>query len=242
VIRIDRGPEPADLAMTRQAQLQTVSAASSLLTDKHREAYRAWKHVLAERQRRKYCYCERIMTRSYNDVEHYRPSSRYWWLAWTWENLLFACAQCNRSGKNDAFPMAPGSVALQFGELPPGAEQPLMLDPAADDPRRHIRFVKANGNWLPIGLDERGRQTLRVLRFDDDYHDHVQRHAQDVITSVGAVLDAAAVAVPDPGLITTLWRRTTNLWLAPEQAFLALTEDVLRHEFPSFPEPPAPQR
>jgi uncharacterized protein (TIGR02646 family) len=241
VIRIDRGAEPIGLPATRQAQLTTVSAAKPERTDSHRAAYRAFKGVLAERQRKKCCYCERIVTASYNDVEHYRPFSHYWWLAWTWENLLFACAPCNRSGKNDAFPLATGSIALRFGELPPGAERPLMLDPASDDPRRHIRFLRVNGKWRPIGEDERGRETLRVLRFDDEYDDRVQRRVRAVMEWVGAVRDAVHARPPDLERIGGLWRRMTACLLDHDQEFLALTEDVLRHEFRSFPDPPEPE-
>lgn len=241
MIRFDRGPEPLALPATRQTQLKTVSADKPVRTASHRDAYSAFKGVLAERQRKKCCYCERIVTASFNDVEHYRPFSRYWWLAWTWENLLFACAPCNRSGKNDAFPLAPGSTALQFGELPPGAELPLMLDPVTDDPRRHIRFLKVNGKWRPVGEDERGRETLRVLRFDDEYEDRVQRRVRDVMGWVDAVRDTIHASPPDPDRVGLLWRRMTTCLLDHDQEFLALTEDVLRHEFPSFPEPPGPE-
>jgi uncharacterized protein (TIGR02646 family) len=241
VIRIDRGPEPTALSAAREEQLKTVSAVKPTRTDSHREAYSAFKYVLAERQRKKCCYCERIVTASFNDVEHYRPFSHYWWLAWTWENLLFACAPCNRSGKNDAFPLATGSTPLQFGELPPGAERPLMLDPATDDPRRHIRFLRVNGKWHPIGEDERGRETLRVLRFDDEYDDRVQRRVRDVMGWVGAVRDAIRASPRNPERITVLWRRMTACLLDADQEFLALTEDVLRGEFRSFPDAPEPE-
>ena len=238
MIRIDRGPEPTGLSAMRQAQLITVSAAKPERTDSHRAAYCAFKDVLAERQRKKCCYCERIITASFNDVEHYRPFSQYWWLAWTWENLLFACAPCNRSGKNDAFPLAAGSITLQVGELPPGAERPLMLDPATDDPRRHIRFLQVNGKWRPIGEDERGRETLRVLRFDDEYDDRVQRRVRVVMEWVGAVRDAIHTKSADSARIADLWRRMTACLLDDDQELRALTEDVLRHEFESFPDPP----
>lgn len=241
MIRIDRGPEPAALPATRQEQLKTLSAAKPTRTDSHREAYRAFKDVLAARQRKKCCYCERIVTSSFNDVEHYRPFSQYWWLAWTWENLLFACTPCNRSGKNDAFPLATGSTALQFGELPPGRERPLMVDPAADDPRSHIRFLRVNSKWRPIGEDERGRETLCVLRFDDEYEDRVQRRVRVVMKWIGAMRDAIGATPAHPERIADLWQHMTTCLLDPDQEFLALTEDVLRHEFPSFPDPPKPE-
>jgi len=40
------------------------------------------------------------------DVEHYRPKSIYWWLAYTYDNYLFACQICNQIYKSDTFPIS----------------------------------------------------------------------------------------------------------------------------------------
>lgn len=42
----------------------------------------------------------------HGDVEHYRPKSVYWWLAYTYDNFLFACQLCNQIYKGDNFPCA----------------------------------------------------------------------------------------------------------------------------------------
>ncbi|MFN0202492.1 MAG: hypothetical protein ACKVTZ_13285 [Bacteroidia bacterium] len=41
---------------------------------------------------------------SFADVEHYRPKSSYWWLAYCYDNYLYVCEICNRTYKNDDFP------------------------------------------------------------------------------------------------------------------------------------------
>ena len=233
MIRIDRGPEPAALATRRTTQLKTVGASKPARTDAHRTAYTSVKKELAIAQHRKCCYCERIETQDFNDVEHYRPFARYWWLAWTWENLLFACATCNRSGKKAAFPLEDGSAALVFGQQPPGAERPLLVDPAAEDPRQHIGFECVNGKWLPIGRTPRGRKTLEILAFDDDYHDDVRRHVQATMERVRAWRLNAATSTP----AAAMWEDLILTLLAPSRAFGALTEDVLRHELPGFRDP-----
>lgn len=33
------------------------------------------------------------------EVEHYRPKSHYHWLAYSWDNLLYACTKCNKAKK-----------------------------------------------------------------------------------------------------------------------------------------------
>ena len=35
-------------------------------------------------------------------IEHYRPKSKYYWLAFSWDNLLLCCRGCNKN-KDDAF-------------------------------------------------------------------------------------------------------------------------------------------
>lgn len=41
----------------------------------------------------KCAYCENTVEMYH--VEHYRPKSRYYWLAFSWDNLLLACGYCN---------------------------------------------------------------------------------------------------------------------------------------------------
>jgi uncharacterized protein (TIGR02646 family) len=55
----------------------------------------------------KCAYCEAPTdTVAHGDVEHFRPKSTYWWLAYCWDNWLFACQICNQSYKRDQFPVA----------------------------------------------------------------------------------------------------------------------------------------
>ena len=41
-------------------------------------------------------FCEKDVTDHTPHVEHYRPKAKYWWLAYSWDNLLLACEECNR--------------------------------------------------------------------------------------------------------------------------------------------------
>lgn len=54
----------------------------------------------------KCAYCEATTNVvAHGDVEHYRPKSIYWWLAYTYDNYLFACQICNQVYKSDHFPI-----------------------------------------------------------------------------------------------------------------------------------------
>lgn len=117
--------------------------------------YQVVRDDLRHAQHLKCCYCEKMEESYSNDVEHYRPKLKadrrpgsnetygYWWLAFTWTNLLFACSSCNRSEKRTQFPLKKGSIPLRPEQSPSGDEVPLILDPAdaKENPVAHIEFV-----------------------------------------------------------------------------------------------------
>jgi hypothetical protein len=52
----------------------------------------------------KCAYCETpTKVVDYGDVEHFRPKSKYWWLAYSYENYLVSCAICNQKYKSNEF-------------------------------------------------------------------------------------------------------------------------------------------
>lgn len=155
MIKINRGVEPEILQSTRGAQLPILRGLGRAPSSKQIVGYTVCGENLWRAQHYKCCYCESKVPKSYNDVEHYRPKAEadrkpgshdvygYWWLAFNWENLLFACPGCNRSGKNSRFPLAAGSTALKAEEFPPGNEKPLLIDPSTTNPMEHIKYVRS---------------------------------------------------------------------------------------------------
>jgi hypothetical protein len=66
----------------------------------------------------KCAYCEtNFRTVSFGDVEHYRPKSLYWWLAYCLENYLASCQICNQAMKRDAFPRQSGAKTMPAPKL-----------------------------------------------------------------------------------------------------------------------------
>jgi hypothetical protein len=84
------------------------------MIDKH--AFKAiyWKTSKSQLKREsanKCAYCEaNTSVVAHGDVEHFRPKSEYWWLAYTYDNYLFACQICNQTYKSDNFPI----TAIKF--------------------------------------------------------------------------------------------------------------------------------
>ena len=60
----------------------------------------------------KCAYCEApTAVVAFGDVEHYRPKSTYWWLAYCYDNYLASCQLCNQKFKKAKFPL--GNNALR---------------------------------------------------------------------------------------------------------------------------------
>lgn len=73
------------------------------------------KDQLFEESHNKCAYCEtEIAAGTFGQVEHYRPKSQYWWLAYTIDNYVVSCDICNNR-KRDGFetqkvPVSPGPL------------------------------------------------------------------------------------------------------------------------------------
>jgi hypothetical protein len=68
--------------------------------------WKAAKAQLKAESNNKCAYCEApVAAVAHGDVEHFRPKSVYWWLAYCYDNYLFACQVCNQSYKGDEFPV-----------------------------------------------------------------------------------------------------------------------------------------
>ena len=71
------------------------------------------KDNLIEESLRKCGYCEsKFTTTSFGDVEHFRPKSKYWWLAYEYFNYIAACAICNRKFKKANFKIKSGALSV----------------------------------------------------------------------------------------------------------------------------------
>lgn len=60
----------------------------------------------------KCAYCESPTgVVAHGDVEHFRPKSVYWWLAYCYDNYLYSCQICNQSHKGNKFPVSANLLA-----------------------------------------------------------------------------------------------------------------------------------
>ncbi|OJT16818.1 hypothetical protein BO221_47805 [Archangium sp. Cb G35] len=138
-------------------------------------AHETVKQALLEAQHGKCAFCEsKVAHISYGDVEHFRPKAGwrqredeplsrpgYYWLAYEWSNLLLACTLCNQQFKKNLFPLQTPARRARSHKEDVTAEDPLLLDPAVDDPESFISFREE----VPYAVDgnARGEATIRAL-------------------------------------------------------------------------------
>ncbi len=145
--------------------------------------YRTYKikavvEALKHCQHNKCCFSEAYFVGDLPPVEHYRPKGRidewpwrkggsltpgYYWLAYSWENLLLCKPLPNTSKKRNFFPLVDSTKRMK-SHHDADAEEPILINPSKEDPRCHIRFR----GWEIEGRTFRGRQTIKILGLRDE--------------------------------------------------------------------------
>jgi hypothetical protein len=133
------------------------------------------KNGLITAQLGKCAFCEsQVRHIAHGDVEHYRPKGGvrqndagpleqpgYFWLAYAWENLFFACQLCNQSFKKNLFPLADPTRRARSHLDDLAAEGPMLIHPADDEPGALIGFREEVA--FPIDDDPRARISIEVV-------------------------------------------------------------------------------
>lgn len=258
MILIRRGTEPEELPTIRADELGRVEVIRQTGrfpdSDDFGNEYKIVREELRSRQHFKCCYCEKFDEIKYTTVEHVRPKAKakrsrgrvelgYWWLAWSWENLLFCCEQCN-GHKGIWFPIRGDDQPPHFGRpltersIPPGHEKPILLDPTQDDGIAHIQFRPVSGRWVPQPRagSIRGYETILRAQLDRssllELYDVVVTGLDDSITRITEAMTQAGQ--PPSRHVSDIWREVMRRQLRPSAPLVALHYDVLDHRFPKM--------
>lgn len=148
---IDRSSVPAP----KNLQGQTAPVSEDDISDSiygHADV----KKALTDLQKGICCYCEsHYDVTGYGEVEHFRPKGGwkqdkedkklhhpgYYWLAYKWENLMYACKKCNLTYKKNFFPLEEPDKRFKEDTLDISLEKPLLINPYEEQhPENHLTF------------------------------------------------------------------------------------------------------
>lgn len=140
---------PSPAKTTHDVRRKVVKKGAYIDSDRYKQ--RDTKDNLKEIYKNKCAYCEQIIEQFH--VEHYRPKSIYYWLAFSWDNLLVACPTCNQY-KDDHFELSGTKANLkitkqlikQINSISyhyNASELPKMVNPEITDPSGKISFEKS---------------------------------------------------------------------------------------------------
>ena len=117
-------------------------------------------------------YCEKKLLDASKPIEHYRPKrGGYYWLAYSWDNLLLSCAECN-TAKGNKFPIKKTKVNYNnedfkdihtLGKSYDEIEEPYLINPEKDDIMDKLRFDKKGMIYTD---DERVQKTIDTCTLD----------------------------------------------------------------------------
>lgn len=173
---------PNSISTTHERRMEVINR-KEYFTDSYNSSYKAddIKEKLNKIYYSKCAYCEQKVEQIH--VEHYRPkkekgedSYAYYWLAFSWDNLLFACPNCN-SNKGNKFGIEGNraqfannqtnlkninTLSSQYDQT----EKPLMINPETTDPLGFIKFSVDGKIW---SVDKRFKYTIKECKIDRDY-------------------------------------------------------------------------
>jgi uncharacterized protein (TIGR02646 family) len=242
VITVCKGNAPLDLALAGEEHATALCAAYEVDSELYRtgkkkwtfreQIYRAAHAELDACHQGKCCYCETLLDAN-SEVEHWRPKSHYYWLAYSWDNLLLTCSFCNKK-KGEKFPLEdPAARAMHHG-MNIADERPSILKPDGDqDPRDHIKFRSDR----PEGLTSLGRTTIEVLGLDSPKHGLRLRHLDKIRAAHAVCLLYAGSADPEKRRRAEIARSLVEKAVRPEEPYSAMIAAYLEANL--LPEPAA---
>jgi uncharacterized protein (TIGR02646 family) len=138
------------------------------------------KESLKKLYKNKCVFCEHEVTECIDNnledcsstIEHYRPKSIYYWLAYSWDNLLWCCHRCNQNKDNNfkvlnrkiEFKESFNDAIHSSSVLYQDSEKPLMIHPEIESVLTKLSFE----NGIISSADDRITYTIKTCGLDRD--------------------------------------------------------------------------
>ncbi|MDO6808881.1 HNH endonuclease [Zobellia galactanivorans] len=167
---------PSQPTTTHRRRLELIESESYIDNNNYNSRYKQSDIQAALRliYKRKCAYCEQKIEQSH--IEHYRPKKKYYWLAFSWDNLILACPFCNLykdihfdldgeivtflNNDENLSRINVSSASYDTTELPK------MINPETVNPLGHIHFER---NGVIKSEDNRFSYTIEKCKIDRKY-------------------------------------------------------------------------
>ncbi|MEM8937949.1 MAG: retron system putative HNH endonuclease [Bacteroidota bacterium] len=179
---------PKTSRTTHTRRLEIIDNSAYIDETKYNNRYkkRDVKEALANIYENKCAFCEQKVEQYH--VEHYRPKKIYYWIAFSWDNLLLACSTCNQN-KGVHFDILGDKVEYENSEenirninvssaVYDSIEIPKMVNPEIIDPKGLIDFEK---NGRITSQDERFSYTIQTCKIDRKFLNDERRSLLDIL-------------------------------------------------------------
>jgi hypothetical protein len=100
----------------------------------------------------------------------------YYWLAYDWDNLFFACQICNQRHKKDHFPLATAENRARSHHDDLSQEDPLFADLQTEDPQEFIGFR----DEVVFAIDDSPRGSAMIECFGIDRPEIVENRVEHI--------------------------------------------------------------
>lgn len=183
----------------------------------------------------KCAFCENKVEQLH--VEHYRPKAIYYWLAFSWDNLLMACPTCNQR-KSSKFETQNAMVTYDIDFLNnynsysfnyDRVEQPKLINPEVTDPSSIFTFSK---NGKISSDDPRGIYTIETCELDRDY---LNDDRKKILDDFRSEIEIALATFENPEDIKRVLIQTLNSFKSKAQntseVFIAFRRNCIELNF-----------
>jgi len=170
---LEQVPASLDSALTKQRRNELIEKKGYIDAPKYNSRYKNEdvKTGLEQIYHKKCAYCEKDVGDSFYHIEHYRPKTVYYWLAYSWDNLLLCCDKCNVYKKihfkidGEKASYAPEDLTHihNLGIRCRETEKPKLIHPEQEDVEDRLQFDKSG---KICSDDERVKYTIRICQID----------------------------------------------------------------------------
>lgn len=191
----------------------------------------------------KCAYCENHAEQTH--VDHYRPKKKYYWLAYSWDNLICSCPTCNQFKTNDfaikgkkVYPPKAtddlSEINIWSSQKYDRQEKPMLLNPERDNLNDVFLFDKEG--HIRGNNNSRADYTIATCHLDrEELVDLRRKIVEDYRKAIEAELLNASTVEQQKSAIEVLTRDfyrkaidTTNTFYAYRNAALGWLDDIVK--------------